>query len=68
MSKEKSEKEGKSFDEALVKNKLNRSLHKMTNKRKDLIKTKFEGKGFAYALPGWVNTTSKDLKKKYKRK
>ena len=47
MSKEKSEKEGKSFEEALVKNKLNRSLHKMTNKRKDLIKTKFEVKGFA---------------------
>ena len=56
------------FDEAKVKNMLNRSLHKLSNKRGDIIKTKYNGKGFAYALPKWVSNSSKTLKKKYQRK
>mgnify|MGYP003329176905 CR=1 FL=1 len=68
ISKSKAEKDNVKFDLDEVKNMLNRSLHKMANKRNDLIKTKYEGKGFAYALPNWVNQTNKSLKKKYQRK
>ena len=68
LSKEKAEKNQTAFDIKEVKNMLNRSLHKMTNKRSDLIKTKYDGKGFAYALPNWVNQSNKNLKKKYQRK
>jgi hypothetical protein len=67
LSKEKSKVEKTKFDENEVKNMLNRSLHKMANKRHDIIKTKHEGKGFAYALPKWISQGSKSLKKKYKR-
>ena len=68
LSKSKAEKDNTKFDLDKVKNMLNRSLHKMANKRNDLIKTKYDGKGFAYALPNWVNQTNKSLKKKYQRK
>ena len=68
LSKSKAEKDNTKFDLGEVKNMLNRSLHKMANKRNDLIKTKYDGKGFAYALPNWVNQTNKSLKKKYQRK
>ena len=68
LPKSKAEKDNTKFDLDEVKNMLNRSLHKMTNKRNDLIKTKYDGKGFAYALPNWVNQTNKSLKKKYQRK
>jgi hypothetical protein len=67
-SRLKSESEKSKFDEAKVKNMLNRSLHKLSNKRGDIIKTKYNGKGFAYALPKWVSNSSKTLKKKYQRK
>ncbi|MDG1296363.1 MAG: hypothetical protein P8P48_04435 [Saprospiraceae bacterium] len=67
-SKLRSESEKSKFDEAKVKNMLNRSLHKLSNKRGDIIKTKYNGKGFAYALPKWVSNSSKKLKKKYQRK
>ena len=68
ISKSNAEKDNSKFDLDEVKNMLNRSLHKMANKRNDLIKTKYEGKGFAYALPNWINQTNKSLKKKYQRK
>ncbi len=32
---------------------INQSLHKLANKRKDLVKVPQKGRGFGYALPGW---------------
>jgi hypothetical protein len=37
-----------------LKRKLNQVLHKLANKRGDLEKIPYEGKGFSYALPEWV--------------
>ncbi len=42
----------KSEDKA--KAKLNQCLVKLANRRGDLIKVRFEGRGFAYALPEWM--------------
>ena len=32
---------------------INQSLHKLANKRKELVKVPQKGRGFGYALPGW---------------
>jgi hypothetical protein len=45
---------GKSSSDAEIKNKVTRSLQKLVNRRGDLAKVSFQGKGFAYALPKWV--------------
>jgi len=37
-----------------LKRKLNQVLHKLANKRGDLEKIPYEGKGFSYALPEWI--------------
>lgn len=49
-----------------LRGKLSRSIHKLANKRKELVKVPFEGKGFAYALTNWVTAEGK-LKQKYSR-
>lgn len=51
-------------DEQLIKGKIARSIHKLANKRGQIVKVDYPGKGFAYALPDWV-TKSGNLKKKY---
>ena len=45
---------------------LNQSLVKLANRRGDLKKVKFKGRGFAYALPEWYGETNR-LKKEFKR-
>ena len=45
---------------------LNRSFHKLANKKGLLIKTPFKGRGFAYGLKEW-STPKGNLKKKYQR-
>ncbi len=57
---------GEKFDLEDFKIKLNRSIHKLANRRGDLLKLKYEGRGFSYALPDWVNKEGV-LKKKYER-
>ena len=52
--------------EAQVKVKLNRSLHKLANKKGALVKVEHSGRGFAYALSEWVNNKG-ELPKKYAR-
>lgn len=52
--------------EAQVKVKLNRSLHKLANKKGILVKVEYPGRGFAYALNEWVNAKG-ELPKKYAR-
>lgn len=51
-------------DHTLAKNKVTRSLQKLVNRRGDLAKAKYAGKGFKYALPAWVGKRGK-LDKKF---
>lgn len=50
---------GKKTTDAEVKNKVTRSLQKLVNRRGDLSKVTFKGKGFAYSLPNWVVSKGK---------
>lgn len=54
----------KSDDDTRVK--LNQHLVKLANRRGDLVKVKHKGRGFAYALPEWVDEKGK-LKKEYQK-
>lgn len=56
----------KGWTEAKIKSKLNAVFHKLANKKGNIIKISFEGRGFAYALPKWLNPAG-ELKKKYRR-
>ena len=51
MSKSKREKLG--LTETDIKGKLNRSIHKLANKREEIVKVSYPGKGFAYGLKTW---------------
>ena len=57
---------GKPANDTEVKNKVIRSLQKLANRRNDLKKVPYPGKGFAYALPEWMDEKGK-LIKEYKR-
>ncbi len=46
-----------------IKGKLTRSVHKLANKRKELVKVPRVGRGFSYALTTWMGP--KGIKKKY---
>ncbi len=54
------------WTEAKIKSKLNAVFHKLANKKGNIVKISFEGRGFAYALPKWLNPAG-ELKKKYRR-
>jgi hypothetical protein len=49
-----------------IKNKVTRSLQKLANRRNDITKVPYKGKGFAYAIPAWFNSKGK-LDNKYKK-
>ncbi len=53
--------------EAQIKIKLNRSLHKLANKKGLLSKVEYSGRGFAYAKAEWLNSKG-NLPKKYAHK
>lgn len=53
---------GISEAEDKLKFKLNQILVKLSNKRGELAKVAYPGRGFAYALPDWVNEKGKLLK------
>lgn len=57
---------GETVDSDDVRLKISRSLQKLANRRNDLVKVPFEGRGFAYAIPRWLNKNG-DLKAKYKK-
>jgi len=57
---------GEGLDETDLKGKLNRSLHKLANKRQVIVKLQYEGRGYMYALQDWVSSNNK-LKAAYKR-
>ena len=51
----KSKEAGIFIDEIKSKAKINQCLVKLTNRRSDLKKVKYGGRGFAYCLPEWIN-------------
>lgn len=57
----------KGLPETKIKSKLNAVFHKLANKKGHIVKVSFEGRGFAYALPKWLNPAG-EVKKKYRRK
>lgn len=46
-----------------VKNKVTRSLQKLANRRNDVVKVPYKGKGFAYGVPGMSGTKGKSTRK-----
>lgn len=53
-------KEKLDLDEVSLRGKLNRSIHKLTNRRGDLVKVEeYPGKGFAYGVPEWKDDNGK---------
>ncbi|MCB0637485.1 MAG: hypothetical protein KDC54_12740 [Lewinella sp.] len=57
---------GEKVDSDDISIKISRSLQKLANRRKDLIKVPYDGRGKAYAMPSWVNPDG-TTKKKYAR-
>lgn len=51
----KSKEVGIFINEIKSKAKINQCLVKLTNRRNDLKKVKYGGRGFAYCLPEWIN-------------
>jgi outer membrane biosynthesis protein TonB len=46
---------GEQVTEDEMKTRINRSLQKLSNRRDEIKKVKFQGRGFAYALPSWID-------------
>jgi hypothetical protein len=57
---------GKPASDTEVKNKVIRSLQKLANRRNELKKVPYPGKGFAYAIPEWTDEKGK-IKKEFNR-
>ncbi|MBK6619789.1 MAG: hypothetical protein IPH04_20770 [Saprospirales bacterium] len=53
MAKAKNKKDKVTMSDIDLRGKLNRSIHKLANKRRDLVKTNYPGKGYAYGLAEW---------------
>lgn len=66
LAEEDAKAKGEQFDLDDFKIKLNRSIHKLANRRGDILKLRYEGRGFSYALPEWTSKDGK-LKKKFSR-
>lgn len=52
------------IDEEKSKSKINQSLVKLANRRSDLKKVKYGGRGYAYCLPEWLDDNGR-LKKEH---
>ncbi|MEL6661122.1 MAG: hypothetical protein AAFP77_09435 [Bacteroidota bacterium] len=59
--------QGKDADAAKAQVMVVRSLQKLANRRDDIRKVSYDGRGRAYALPKWVNGKG-ELKRKHARK
>jgi hypothetical protein len=64
LAKAKVEEEKLDLNDQQLRGKLNRSIHKLANKRGNLVKVDYPGKGFAYGLPNWTDKNN-EIKKKY---
>ena len=58
--------QGQTVDAEEISTMVTRSLQKLANRRDDIAKVPYEGRGMAYALPEWLNP-QKELKAKHKR-
>lgn len=58
---------GQAADADHIQTMVVRSLQKLANRRDDILKVPYEGRGRAYALPAWVNNKG-ELKRKHSRK
>lgn len=58
---------GQTADADYIQTMVVRSLQKLANRRDDILKVPYEGRGRAYALPSWVNNKG-ELKRKHSRK
>ena len=58
---------GEAADADQIQTMVVRSLQKLANRRDDIRKVPFEGRGMAYALPAWLNGKG-ELKRKHSRK
>lgn len=59
--------QGDNTDADTIQTMVVRSLQKLANRREDIKKVAYEGRGMAYALPAWVNNKGV-IKRKYARK
>lgn len=64
MGIEKAKANGLFTDEEKTKAKINQCLVKLANHRRDLVKIRYGGRGFAYCYPEWIDEKGK-LKKEY---
>ena len=64
---QKQREKGLEMAEGEVQTMIVRSLQKLANRRKEIRKVPYEGRGMAYALPEWLNAQG-EIKKKHARK
>lgn len=55
VAMDKAKSKGEKITEDDMKIKINRSLQKLANRRDEILKVSYDGRGFAYALPEWVD-------------
>lgn len=66
LAEAKNKEDNLKMDMQAINVKISQSLHKLANRRDDLVKVPFPGRGFAYALAEW-KTSKGDIPKKYQR-
>lgn len=64
LAEQKSKAEKLGMDDAAINVKISQCLHKLSNRRDDLLKVNYPGRGFAYALAEWKNSKG-EVPKKY---
>ncbi|MCB0640484.1 MAG: hypothetical protein KDC44_02555 [Phaeodactylibacter sp.] len=66
MAKQRVDDENMGLSDVQLRGKLNRSIHKLSNKRGELVKVDYPGKGFAYGLSEWADAKG-EVKQKYRK-
>ena len=64
LAEQKNKAERLGMDDAAINVKISQCLHKLSNRRDDLVKVNYPGRGFAYALGEWKNSKG-EVPKKY---
>jgi hypothetical protein len=64
LAEQKNKAEKLGMDDAAINVKISQCLHKLSNRRDDLVKVSYPGRGFAYALAAWKNSKG-EVPKKY---
>ena len=66
LAKDRVDSENLGLSDVQLRGKLNRSIHKLSNKRGELVKVDYPGKGFAYGLSEWADSKG-EVKQKYRK-